>query len=222
MRPAYITATRSHILATMPRLWVMKISARPCARCRSRSRFRYCAWMVTSRLVVGSSAMSRRGPHEMRDGADDALPHAARHLVRILLHARLRRRDPHRASSSRARAQALLRGRVLVHADRLGHLVADGEQRVERGQRVLQDHRDPLAPDRAASRWSDFVEEVVALEADLAARRCAPRSAAGAGGRAPAWSCRTPTRRRCPASRPRRAVNDTSSTALTTRVPRGR
>ena len=28
MRPAYMTATLSHILATMPRLWVMKIRAR--------------------------------------------------------------------------------------------------------------------------------------------------------------------------------------------------
>src|SRR5436309_360693 len=65
IRPAYITATRSHILATIPRLWVMKIIARWRARCRSRSRFRYCAWMVTSRLVVGSSAIKRRGSHEI-------------------------------------------------------------------------------------------------------------------------------------------------------------
>ena len=43
----------------------MKIRARPCARCSSRSRFRYWAWMVRSRLVVGSSAMSRRGSQEM-------------------------------------------------------------------------------------------------------------------------------------------------------------
>ena len=65
MRPAYITATWSHIFATMPRLWVMKIRARSCARCRSRRRFRYWAWMVRSRLVVGSSAMSSAGSHEM-------------------------------------------------------------------------------------------------------------------------------------------------------------
>src|SRR5438067_271804 len=64
-RPAYITASWSHILATMPRLWVMKISARPCARCKSRSRLRYCAWIVRSRLVVGSSAINRRGSQEM-------------------------------------------------------------------------------------------------------------------------------------------------------------
>ena len=43
----------------------MKISARPCSRCRSRSRLRYCAWIVRSRLVVGSSAINRRGSQEM-------------------------------------------------------------------------------------------------------------------------------------------------------------
>ena len=32
-----------------------------------------------------------------------------------------------------------------MHPDRLGDLVADREQRVQRGHRVLQDHRDPLA-----------------------------------------------------------------------------
>src|ERR1700747_1474183 len=43
----------------------MKISARLCSRCRSRSSLRYCAWIVRSRLVVGSSAINRRGLHEM-------------------------------------------------------------------------------------------------------------------------------------------------------------
>ena len=60
-----MTASLSHILATMPRLWVIKISASPCSFCRSRKRFRYCAWIVRSRLVVGSSAMSSRGSQEM-------------------------------------------------------------------------------------------------------------------------------------------------------------
>jgi hypothetical protein len=64
-RPAYITATRLHILATMPRLCVMKISPRWWLRWRSRKRFRYWAWIVTSRLVVGSSAISKAGSHEI-------------------------------------------------------------------------------------------------------------------------------------------------------------
>ena len=43
----------------------MKIRARPRSRWISRSSFRYWAWMVTSRLVVGSSAMSSPGSQEM-------------------------------------------------------------------------------------------------------------------------------------------------------------
>src|SRR5262249_39256413 len=64
-RPAYITATWSHIRATMPRLWVMKIMARPRSRWMSPRSLRYCAWIVTSRLVVGSSAMRSCGPQEI-------------------------------------------------------------------------------------------------------------------------------------------------------------
>jgi hypothetical protein len=60
--PAYITATLSHIFATIPRLCVTKIRATPVSRWMSLSRSRYCAWMVTSRFVVGSSAMTRLGP----------------------------------------------------------------------------------------------------------------------------------------------------------------
>src|SRR2546428_185235 len=61
MRPAYMTATRSQVRATIPRLWVTKIIAKRWRCCSSLSRPRYCAWIVRSRLVVGSSAMSRRG-----------------------------------------------------------------------------------------------------------------------------------------------------------------
>ena len=39
--------------------------------------------------------------------------------------------------------------RVLVHAHRLRDLVAHGEERIERGHRVLQDHSDALAADVA-------------------------------------------------------------------------
>ena len=65
MRPAYMTATRSHSLATMPRSWVTKIMASPVSRWMSFSRRRYWAWIVTSSEVVGSSAMSRLGWQEM-------------------------------------------------------------------------------------------------------------------------------------------------------------
>src|SRR5260370_547846 len=61
MRPAYITATRSQIRETMPRLWVMKIMARPCVSWSSLRRARYWAGMVRSRLVVGSARLQERG-----------------------------------------------------------------------------------------------------------------------------------------------------------------
>src|SRR5688500_17347472 len=61
MRPAYITATRSQVSATIPRLWVMSTTARPRRRRRSMSRSRIWASTRTSRLVVGSSAMRTRG-----------------------------------------------------------------------------------------------------------------------------------------------------------------
>ena len=65
IRPAYITATRSQSLATMPRSWVTKMSARFVSRWISRSRPRYWAWIVTSSDVVGSSAIRRLGWQEM-------------------------------------------------------------------------------------------------------------------------------------------------------------
>ena len=61
MRPAYITATRLHILATTPKSWVMNRIAIPVSAWRRFSSFRYWSWMVTSSAVVGSSAMSTSG-----------------------------------------------------------------------------------------------------------------------------------------------------------------
>ena len=85
------------------------------------------------------------------DGADDALAHAARHLVRVLRHPRLRRRDAHGLQQAPSPGSRRLRASALMHPDRLGDLVADREQRVQRGHRVLQDHRDALAADVRAS-----------------------------------------------------------------------
>ena len=59
--PAYITATRCAIFATMPRSCVMSSSAMPRSACSFASRSRICAWIVTSSAVVGSSAISTSG-----------------------------------------------------------------------------------------------------------------------------------------------------------------
>src|SRR5437762_6433698 len=50
-----------------------------------------------------------------------------------------------------------------MHADRLGHLIADREERVQRGHRVLQDHRDPAAAD-LLHLLVGFPQQVFALE----------------------------------------------------------
>ena len=62
-----------------------------------------------------------------------------------------------------------------MDAERLSHLVADGEERIQRGHRVLQDHGDTLAADLAhlARRLG---QEVFSLEGEGAAHD------AGGGG----------------------------------------
>src|SRR5581483_4614824 len=90
------------------------------------------------------------------------------HLVRILPHPRLRGGDAYRfqeLGGARPRGAA---PDALVHAQRLRHLVADGEERVQRGHRVLQDHRDALAP-HPAHLAVGFLQQVLALEEHLAA-----------------------------------------------------
>ena len=61
MRPAYMTATRSAMPATTPRSWVIMMTPAPVSFWAVRSTSRIWAWMVTSRAVVGSSAMMRSG-----------------------------------------------------------------------------------------------------------------------------------------------------------------
>ena len=91
----------------------------------------------------------------------DALAHAARELVRVLVDPLLGRRDADQAQHlDRRGARASRRPDPLVEQDRLDDLVADGEDRVERGHRLLEDHRDLVAADlphlggRAASAGS--------------------------------------------------------------------
>src|SRR5439155_964927 len=65
IRPAYMIATSSACSATTPRSWVIRRSAIPRCSRSARSRSRISAWMVTSSAVVGSSAISTRGSHEI-------------------------------------------------------------------------------------------------------------------------------------------------------------
>jgi hypothetical protein len=107
-----------------------------------------------------------------------------------------------------------------MHAERLADLVADREQRIERGHRVLQDHGDALAA-HAAHLGIRLVEQVLALEhhppADDARRR---RQQAQDGQRKRALArARFADDAKCS---PGVRVSVTSSTARTTRAPAGR
>src|SRR5690606_24264057 len=62
-RPAYITTTRSAISATTPKSWVISRIAVSNFSFTSRISSKICAWMVTSRAVVGSSAINNLGLH---------------------------------------------------------------------------------------------------------------------------------------------------------------
>ena len=62
--PAYITATWSATSAITPKSWVIIRIAICNSSCNRSSSSRICACIVTSRAVVGSSAISRSGLHD--------------------------------------------------------------------------------------------------------------------------------------------------------------
>ena len=85
--PAYITASLSHMRATMPRLWVTKMIATPVCSLQFLQQvevLRLDRHVEVGGRLVGDDQLRAAGE---RDRADDALAHAARHLVRILAHA---------------------------------------------------------------------------------------------------------------------------------------
>ena len=62
--PAYMTTTRSLRPAMTPMSWVMSSTPMLSSLRRVSMMSRICAWMVTSRAVVGSSAISTAGSHD--------------------------------------------------------------------------------------------------------------------------------------------------------------
>ena len=106
---------------------------------------------------------------DQRHGDHHPLAHAAGELVRVVVGAcRPRAGMRTRSSISRARASAARRPIALVAEDRLDELIADREGRVERGHRLLEDHRQPVAAQRP-HRVPVQPEQVRAIEDDPAA-----------------------------------------------------
>ena len=169
IRPPFITQTRSAILRTMPRSCVMSSSDMPDSACSSRSSARICAWIVTSSAVVGSSAISRSGSlasamaiiTRWRWPPDSSCGNDARRFSGS--------GRPTRASSSSERLRAASSDIALVQPQRLADLLLHAVQRVQRGHRLLEDHRDAVAAD-LAQRLFGRAEQILAVEADAAAR----------------------------------------------------
>ena len=71
-----------------------------------------------------------------------ALAHAARQLMRIAPQHVARFRNAHQLQHAQRLGLGLVGRFALVQADRFGNLLAHGKDRVERGHRLLEDHRD--------------------------------------------------------------------------------
>ena len=125
------------------------------------------AWMVTSSAVVGSSAT--RGRDGERHGDHRALSLAARELMRVS------EGDARGLGQADAAEQADGLGEsgagrhAAMEAQRLGDLMSDRLQGVERRHRLLEDHRDAVAAPAAELGFGE-AEELVPLEPDRAGR----------------------------------------------------
>src|SRR6185437_9032080 len=92
------------------------------------------------------------GDDELRIAAErqrdhDALTHAAGELVRIVVEALSRCRYADFGQQLDRSRSRLARRHLAVRRDRLDELAADAVERIEAGQRVLEDRADALAAD---------------------------------------------------------------------------
>ena len=82
-------------------------------------------------------------------GNHDALAHAARKLVRIVLQPLRRIRDAHQVQHLGSTGHGRRSGQTLVNAHGFGNLRPHGVHRVERGHGFLKHHGDLVASDLA-------------------------------------------------------------------------
>jgi hypothetical protein len=128
---------------------VMKRHENPRSRWRSRSRLRIAACTDTSRAETGSSAIRSDGATDNAPREPDALPLAARKLVRVAV--------PELGTAGRTWSKSattlVSSSRPLASRcspQRLADDLAAGHARVQRRVRILEDHVH-LAPKAAAS-----------------------------------------------------------------------
>ena len=102
-----------------------------------------------------------------------ALPHPPRQLMRVVVDALVGVGDADQAQHlDRACARGAL-GQMLMDDRRLGDLVADRKDGIQRRHRLLEDHRDLIAADRAELGRRQR-EQITSLELDQAAGQDMP------------------------------------------------
>ena len=119
------------------------------------------------------------------DGDHRALPHAAGELVRIILDARLGRRNADQVQQLDRPRLPRRAVEIGVFLEILADLRPDGEDRIERAHRLLEDHRDLPAPHAAHLRLG-HPQHIAAAPQHLAAdpRRRFHQAQDGAQGQA--------------------------------------
>ena len=198
--PAYITTTSSAISAMTPRSWVMSMMA---IRLRSRRRLHQLQDLGLDRDVECGGGLvgdEQLGVGGQGHGDHDPLAHPARELVRILAGPAPGVGDPDLAQHLDGSVPRLAPRDSLVQRDRLGDLVAARVDRVQRGHRLLEDHRDRV-PAHVPHLLVGHREKVAAREPDRALDDPAgPLDEPHDRERRDALAAAR-TRRRCPGSR---------------------
>ena len=100
-------------------------------------------------------------------GDHDALTHAARELVRVVIDDDLGTRHADALEDLDGACERFSLRELLVHAQRLAHLKTDLHSRVQGGQRILEDHAD-LGAAQLALLLEGQLGEVLAVEDDRA------------------------------------------------------
>ena len=156
IRPPYITATRSHMPATMPEVVGDEDRGRVHLAAERRDQLqdlRLDGGVEGGRRLVGDQQRRAAG-----DGERDhhALAHAARELVGVGVEPAAPAPGCRPASSSSmARVAGGPAAHAEVDAEQLGQVLAGGHQRVQRRGRVLRDEPDLPAADASPSAVAD-------------------------------------------------------------------
>ncbi len=138
-----------------------------CFFCSAAIRSRICFWIVTSSAVVGSSAISSFGSQAMAIAIITRCCWPPDICDGNLSTLRSGSGMPTSDSSAIERLRAAVAAQPHVHAQHFLQLEPHGEHRVERRHRLLEDHRDVRAAQRAQFR-PRHADDVAAAEEDLA------------------------------------------------------